>query len=170
MNNKEKILKEIFENPTYSFHIRELARRTKLNPNTVINITDELKKEGVITKRRSKHLIEIKSNIEDKWFIREKRLFNLKQLYTSNLVDFLVDFYNEPESIVVLGSYSKGEDIEKSDIDIVIITNKKEMPNIEVFEKKLKRKLHIIAETYDSLSKEFYKNLINGVILYGYLK
>ncbi len=170
MNNKEKVLKEIFENPTYSFHIRELARKIKLNPNTIINVAKELKKEYLVIKKKNKNLVEIEGNVEDKMFIRSKRLFNLHQLYDSGLVDFLIRFYNAPESIVVLGSYSKGEDIEKSDIDIVVITSKKEAPKTEIYERKLKRKLHLIANPYSSLSKEFYKNLINGVVLYGYLR
>lgn len=170
MDNKEKILNQIFENPTYSFHIRELARITKLNPNTIINITQKLKKEGIIIKKRNKNLVEIKANIEYIKFIREKRVFNLKQLYDSGLVDFLIDFYNEPESIIVLGSYSRGEDIERSDIDIVIITNKKEIPKFKVFEKKLKRKMHILAVKHDDISQEFFKNLINGIVIHGYLR
>lgn len=170
MNNKEKILKEIFENPTYSYHIRELARITKLNPNTIINIINDLKKQNLVTRRKNKNLVEIEADAENKHFIREKRLFNLKQLYYSGLVDFLISYYNEPESIVVLGSYSRGEDIEKSDIDIAIVTNKKETPEVGLFEKKLKRKLHILALKYRDLSREFYKNLVNGIILHGYLK
>tara|TARA_Y100000310_G_C20634976_1_gene790667 strand:+ start:631 stop:1143 length:513 start_codon:yes stop_codon:yes gene_type:complete len=170
MDNKDKVLNQIFENPTYSFHIRELARITKLNPNTIINITLNLKKENIIIKRKNKNLVEIKANIEDKKFIRKKRIFNLKQLYNSGLVDFLIEFYNEPESIVVIGSYSRGEDIERSDIDIVIITNKRENPEIKIFGKKLKRKMHILAMKREDISQEFFKNLINGIVLHGYLK
>jgi len=170
MDNSYKILKEIFENPTYGFHIRELARKTNLNPNTIISITDDLKKKNLVIKRKNKNLVEVKANIEDIKFIRSKRCFNLKQLYDSGLVDFLIDFYNGPEAIVVMGSYSRGEDIEKSDIDVVIITPKKEAPEASMFEKRLMRKIHILVVKYQELSKEFYKNLINGIVLHGYLK
>lgn len=40
------ILKELFRKPDYKFHIRELARITKLNPNTIINLTNRLEKES----------------------------------------------------------------------------------------------------------------------------
>ena len=45
MNNKIKILGIIFKNPTSGFHIRELARITKLNPNTIV---DEVRATGKI--------------------------------------------------------------------------------------------------------------------------
>jgi len=170
MNNTNKILKEIFQNPTYSFHIRELARITRLNPNTIINISKNLEKDKIITKNKTKNIVEIKANIEDQTFIRKKRTFNLNELYDSGLIDFLIEKYDNPELIAILGSFSRGEDIEKSDIDIIVITDKKDIPYLEKFEKKLKRKIHLIPSTYKEISKEFYNNLINGIVLHGYIR
>jgi predicted nucleotidyltransferase len=170
MNNKEKILKKIFENPTYKFHVRELARMTRLNPNTIINITEKLKKQDLILKEKNKNLMEIKANIENINFIRQKRIFNIKRLYESKLIDSIIKYYDNPEAIIVFGSYSRGEDIEESDIDLVIITDKKETFEKNSFEKKVKRKLHILNFRYGDWSEGFYKNLINGIILHGYLR
>lgn len=175
MNNKiynisgQKLMRIIFENPTYRFHIRELARLTKLNPNTIINISNALEKQGLIKKEKRKHLTEIYANIENKDFIIKKRIFNILQLYNSELVDFLIKKYS-PEAISVIGSYSRGEDMEKSDIDIAVISDKKESIDIEKFEKILNRKIHLLALNYKDISDEFYTNLINGIILYGYIK
>ena len=49
-NNYNKILRELFNKPTYLFHARELARITGLNPNTITNITNKLEKEGLLKK------------------------------------------------------------------------------------------------------------------------
>ena len=56
VDNKQKVLNLFFEAPQKEFHIRLLARLTKLNPNTIIKITDNLAKEGFITKKKS-HLV-----------------------------------------------------------------------------------------------------------------
>ena len=170
MDNIEKILKSIYQNPTYMFHVRELARITKLNPNTIINITDKLKKQKIIIKGKHKSMVEIRANIEDINFIRMKKIYNLGQIYKAGLVDFLIEYYDNPESIILFGSYSRGEDIEKSDIDLVIITNKKEIPNFTLFETKLRRKLHILNFKREDISDELYRNLINGIVLHGYLR
>jgi len=170
MNNTTRIEKEIFENPTYRFHIRELARKTKLNPNTIINLSRKLSKKGIIKKERIKNLVGIYANVDNKNFLRKKRLFNIQQLYECGLVDFLISYYNNPEAIVVLGSYSRGEDIERSDIDIAVITDKERVHGLEKYERILKRGIHLLVFRYDKISKEFYKNMINGVILHGFLK
>lgn len=54
----------------------------------------------------------------------KKRLFNLSEIYKSGIIDFLIKEYS-PNSISLIGNYSRGEDIEKSDVDIVVISDKK---------------------------------------------
>lgn len=168
MDNSNRVLRRIYENPTKKFHIRELASLTNLNPNTIINIIRNLKKEKIILKEKRKYIVEISANIENKNFITKKRVFNLSQLYDSGLVEFLANKYF-PKAISVIGSYSKGEDIEKSDIDIIIVGGKEKSEDLTKFEKMLSRKIHLITTDYEKMSKEFYVNLINGVVLYGYI-
>jgi predicted nucleotidyltransferase len=168
-NNKEKILLEIIRKPTYKFHIRELAKLTALNPNTVINLTSLLIREGVVKREEKKHLTEIYFNFENPQAIMKKRLLNLKNIYESGILDILIKEY-EPEAIVLMGSYSRGEDLERSDIDLAMITRNSKIIGVEKFEKILSRKIHLLPIQYKEISEEFYTNLINGVILYGYIK
>ena len=167
--NEQKILKELFENPTRKFHILELARITSLHPNTILDSLNSLAKEKLVKQEKKTHIKEVCANLENKEFIIKKRLFNLEQIYNSKIIGFLIKIY-APEAISIIGSYSQGEDIEKSDIDLVIITKKKEDINLEKFEKILKRKIHLITTDYKEISNEFYINLINGILLYGYLE
>jgi len=166
--NKNIILKELFENPTTEFHIRGLARITHLNPNTILNLVKKLKKEDFIFSEKRVNSVMIKLNFENKKIILKKKLFNLTQLYNSGLIEEISEKYH-PKSITLIGSYSKGEDTEKSDIDLVIQTNKQEKVNFDKFEEKLKRKIHflILPKKY---SKEFFNNLINGIVLYGVIE
>ena len=91
------------------------------------------------------------------------------RIYSSGIIEFLVNKYS-PSSISVLGSYSKGEDVEKSDVDIAVITNNKEQADLEKFEKKLNRKVHLLLFETKKTSEEFFNNLINGIIFYGVLR
>ena len=126
--NRDKVLKKIYEKPSYRFHIRELAKLTKLNPNTIVRITDLLFKEGIIIKEKRKNLSEVWANLEDRRYLLSKRLFNIRTLYSSGLVDYLIKTYR-PSSIVLMGSFSRGEDLEGSDVDLVVTskTNKRIM-------------------------------------------
>ena len=168
MDNKQKVLKILFENPTTKFHLRELARISKLNPNTIINITKVLEKEKLILKEKKEYTTEIYANTDNKKFTIKKKLFNLEQIYESGIINFLMEKY-KPEAVSLIGSYATGEDIEKSDIDLVIITKIKEDSNMIRYEKILNRKIHLITTDYREMSNEFYINLINGILLYGYI-
>jgi|TARA_Y100000310_G_C20599148_1_gene772072 predicted nucleotidyltransferase/predicted transcriptional regulator len=167
--NNNKILKEIYLKPSYGFHIRELARKTNLNPNTVSKICDDLKKEKIIFKEKKKNIVEVRADLESLEFIRKKRLFNLDLIYSSGLIDFLIKNYS-PSAIVLIGSFSRGEDLERSDIDLVVLTNKKERKNLVKFENKLERNIQLLLSDLKNVSSEFINNVANGIVLHGYLR
>lgn len=166
MNNIEKILSFLFLKPTYRFHIRELARETKLNPNTIINIAIKLEKEGLIKQEKKKNVVEIYLNLDNKKVIWKKKTFNLNRIYESGIIDFLIKEYS-PASISLIGSFSRGEDIEESDVDIVMFSNKKNIIDMGKFEKILKRNIHLLIPSKKDISEEFFNNLINGIVIYG---
>ena len=166
-----KIIGLIFEKPSYKFHLREAARLVNAHPNSIKAAAAELEKEGIVKVEKRKHLTELYANLENKNFIRKKRAFNFDSIYNSGIVEYLSEQF-DPESISAIGSYSRGEDIESSDIDIVITGSLKKPKNInaEKFEEMLKRKIHLIITDYKEMSDEFYINLINGMLLYGHIK
>ncbi|MBS3124573.1 nucleotidyltransferase domain-containing protein [Candidatus Woesearchaeota archaeon] len=165
---KEKIISKIFEDPSKKYYVRELAREAKVNPNSVINAVKHLEKENIVKRKTRRHIVEIFADLDDPAFLRKKRIFNLMQIYDSGIADYLTKYYN-PKSIILFGSYSRGEDIKKSDIDIAVITDNEEIINLEVFEKKLSRKIHLLLLQYKKINDELYASLINGISIYGYL-
>jgi len=168
MSAKDNVLSKIFEDPQKRHYIRELAREAKVNPNSVLNAIKELEKEDLVKKEVKKHITEISANLNSPLFIAKKRLFNLTEIYKSKIIDFLVENYN-PKAIILFGSYSRGEDVKKSDIDIAIVTDKQEIISMEKFEKILNRKIHLSLIEYKKISDELYINLINGIVVYGYI-
>ncbi|MBR9701991.1 nucleotidyltransferase domain-containing protein [Candidatus Pacearchaeota archaeon] len=166
-SSEEKILGVFFNFPLEKFHIREIARLSKLNPNTVLNVLRNLENEKLIIRKKKSHIVEVSANLNE-GFKRLKRINNLERIYESGIVDFLMEKFS-PEAISVVGSYSAGEDVESSDIDIVVVTKGNSEISLSKFEKFLGRKIHLIITDYKSMSEEFYINLINGVVLYGYL-
>jgi len=167
-NNYNKVLKELFNKPTNIFYIRQLTRITGLNPNTIINITNKLMKEGLVKKNNKKHIVEISLNLENKETIEKKRIFNLYNIYNSGVINFLIKIY-KPKSISIIGTYSRGEDIEESDIDLVVDSNNRKIIDLSKFEKILKKKIHLILLP-KKFSEEFFNNLINGIVLYGAIR
>lgn len=168
-DNNMKVMEVFFKNPTKGFHIRELARITGLSATGIIKIVKKLKKEGLLISKKEKIVEEVKPTFNDKFYLI-KRLYNLYSLYESGLIFYLRKFYEEPKAIILFGSYSKGLDTEKSDIDICIITNKKDIPDLTNSEKLLNRKINIINSEIDNMKKEFKNSLTNGIVIEGYIE
>lgn len=164
-----KITDLIFKTPEKWAHIREAARKLNVSPNTVRKTITSLKKEGLLEEKKEGNMIRFRANLNSEKYKQEKRLYNLHQIYKSGIIDFLFNYYN-PEVIILFGSYSRGEDISTSDIDIGIVTNESKRADLKDFEKKLSRKIELSLFTRNKISDEFFNNLINGIVLKGVLK
>src|SRR3989338_9049170 len=107
-NNRDKLLGLFYTYPTQKFHIREIARLTKLSPATVLKFISELEKANFIYREETIVLTKVWANMEDERFHRNKRIFNLQQIEASGLVEYLAQEYNHP-TIILFGSYARGE-------------------------------------------------------------
>jgi len=165
-NNVLAVLDVFFDNPTKEFHARELSRKTGLSIFTILETIKTLAKNDLIRVKKKGNL-KIVAASHSTAFIRAKRIRNLEKIYDSGVVDYLIKAYDKPEAIVMFGSYSRGDDIEKSDIDIGIITSSHKELNLEKFEKLLSRKIGVHEIDMKKISREFRNNLINGIILDG---
>lgn len=163
----EKVLGIFFDNPSREFHLRELSRLLNLSMPTIVSTTNILAKEGLIIKSKSKFITRVTGNRENINFIRRKRLYNLEKVYSSDVIDYVSNIYNHPKNIILFGSFSRGDDTEKSDIDIAITTNKKLNLDLSKYEKALKRGINIHETDIKKISEEFKANLANGIILEG---
>ncbi len=94
----------------------------------------------------------------------------MKNMLTSGLIEYLDEKYNTPSAIILLGSYSRGEDTAKSDIDIAVITTREIKLDLSKFEGTFKRKIQIHEIQTKRVSKNFLNNLANGIVLKGYLE
>lgn len=159
-----RTLEIFFIEPTTIHFIKEISRKIKLAPTSIRNNIKELLKDNLIKIKKTKPFNGFIANRESNSFIFYKRIYNLYSL--KNLIDFLVESYY-PKLVVVYGSYSLGEDLESSDIDIIIIKSNNEI-KLGNFEKKLKRKIQIISiNDLNELDINLKKKVLNGIVLYG---
>jgi len=168
-DNNLKVMELFFKYPYRSFHLRELARLTGLSSTGIIKIVKRLKHEKLLNSKKTKNLEEIKPNFDGR-FLLMKRLYNIHSLYDSGLVDFIKSYYELPNAIILFGSYSNGTDSEKSDIDLAIISSKKDVPDFKKFETKLARKVNLHLIDMKNTSREFINSLANGIVLEGFVE
>ena len=134
---------------------------------TIISATDKLAKEKLIIKEKGRVITKVTANRDNTDFAKHKRLYNLELIYNSSLINHLFESYNQPKAIILFGSFSRGEDIEKSDMDIAVITNKKINLDLSKYENILKKTINLHEVNLDKISKEFKANLLNGIVLEG---
>lgn len=166
-STSQKVLEVFFENPSREFHLRELSRLLKLSMPTIISTTDKLAKERLIIKEKGKVTTKVMANRDNIDFTRLKRLHNLDLIYKSSFISHISESYNQPKAIILFGSFSRGEDVEKSDIDIAVMTNKKLNLDLSEYENILKKAINLHEVNLDKVSKEFKANLANGIVLEG---
>ncbi len=168
---KDKLQEYFFLNPTNKLRVRQIERLIKLPLPSVIKYAKELEKEEIL---KSSNIANVKIYSADRTsrkFLIEKRLFNIKQLYYSGFIDFIIEELSNP-LVIIFGSYSRGEDIESSDIDLYIETQSKKKVNVKKFEKILQRKIQLFIHTNirEIKNKELINNIINGLTLNGFLE
>ena len=168
---KEKIKQFFFLNPTIKLRVRQIERQIKVPLPSVIRYTKELENEEILKSSEIANIITYSADRMSKQFLLEKKLFNIGQLFSSKVVDFLIEQFSNP-TIITFGSYSKGEDIEKSDIDIYIESPVKKEINLKKFEKDHQRRIQIFI--YNDITKvenkELANNILNGITLNGFVE
>src|SRR3989344_1180332 len=113
-------LKELFfEHPSEEFYLRQLAKLTRIPKTTVSRLLQELLKERMVVKKKTKPFSHYQANAENPLYIFYKKQHILEKLHRSGLIDYLIE-KTIPKAIVLFGSCAKGEYTEKSDIGLFI--------------------------------------------------
>ena len=162
-----------FVNPNKEYSLKEISDNIKLaHTSTKRNLKGLMKLKLIVefSEKKGKRIFPLyKANLDNKKFIIQKRGYNLSSIIESGLINFIEEKLM-PKAIVLFGSYSKGEDIKKSDIDLFVECKKEDL-NLKFFEKKLKRKIELhFKENFNSYPKELKNNILNGIVLCGFLE
>lgn len=160
-------LAPFFEDCYKRINVREYAKLIKVSPPTASKILMEYRKEGLLKRQEERNYLFFFANTENKLFI------DLSKIYWRNRLKELAESIEKAAVtplIILFGSLSKGETTSASDIDIAIISNKKEI-NLKNFEKDLKRNIQIFwFDSFNKINEELKNNILNGYVLSGRIK
>lgn len=168
---KQKIKEHFLTNPTSKLRVRNIEKTLKLPLPSVIRYCKELRTEGILTTINIENVTFYTAERANKIYRLEKKLFNLKSIYNSGLIEYLKTELSNPV-IVVFGSFSKGEDTETSDIDLYIETASKKEINLKKFEKILQRKIQVFRHKniHEIKNGNLSNNIINGITLNNHIE
>ena len=166
---QQEILRLLYVKTGISLNQRQISKILEVTQPAVMKALPELEKENLIKIKQDKETKRwsIELNRDYHMVIQLKRVDNLRQIYETGLADFLEKEF-AGATIILFGSYSKGEDIINSDIDIAVIGRKDKQIDLTIYEKKLEREINInIYESFKNIHKNLKENLCNGIILVG---
>lgn len=169
----QRVAELFFKEPSKKHYLKEISRKLGIAHTSVKNNLNKLKSENFIIEyieiKGERKFPTYKANFNNIGYRTNKIKTNIALIIESELVKYLVDNIM-PKSIILFGSYLRGEDIEESDIDI-FIEGKKENIRLDKFENILGRKIQLhFKDNFKKYPKELKNNIANGFVLYGYLK
>jgi len=161
------------ENPYKEVYLREFSRKLKISPNTAQRFLNLFLKENLLIESKKANLRYFKANLENPVFRHIKITYSLKKLENSGLIKVLEEISSH---ILIFGSIAEGKDDEKSDIDLLVISQNrlKIKEKILDFQTKISREIspHVFSwqewKKQAKLNKAFYQDIIiKGINLVG---
>ena len=166
---QQEILRLLFIKAGVSLNALRIAKILQVSQPAVSKSLPNMLKENLITLTKDKESgrLSIDLNRESQIVMQLKRIDNLKLIYESGLADFLEKEF-AGSTIILFGSYSRGEDTINSDIDIAVVGRKDKLIDVERFEPLLERKINInFYDSFKDIHKNLKENLFNGIVLFG---
>ncbi len=168
-----KVLELFIKNPYERYYLRETSRILDISPMTVKRTLDLLVQERLLVREEFKNQILFKANMESPAFKHLKTAYNLAWLEEKNLAGFLKEKLPGLSSIVLYGSFAKGENDEKSDIDLIAISPTPKKSGLRLSQLLGKETSFIIFtpshwREQAKKNKAFYLEVITeGIVLFG---
>lgn len=166
---QQEILRLLFVKTGSILNQRQIANFLDVSQPAIMKAIPNLEKEKfiIVDKNKETKRWSIKLNSENHKVMQLKRVDNLKQIYESELALFLEKEF-AGGTIILFGSFSRGDDTINSDIDIAIIGRKEKTVDLEHFEKILERVIRInFYSSFKDIHKNLKENLFNGIVLAG---
>jgi predicted nucleotidyltransferase len=168
-----KAIQKVASQPNRAFSVRGLAAAAAISPGASRIALEYMKKKGIVSLTTIGRSHQFKANLESPLCRQWKILFNLDLLEDSKIVSALRQRIPSTVSILLFGSFAKGTNDEKSDIDILVVSQKP--ANIDLgFASKAFREANIsIMPMRDwkkkaAVDKVFYENVVfDSIMLFG---
>ena len=170
-SKENKILELIFENsPLKKWHFEEIAREAKVTRAVANKWLKRYCNEGLLKRIKEKGKFPyFTAGSNNLAYQSKKKIYALEQLYQSGLI-YHLSMLQKAKTIIIFGSFAKGDWYKDSDIDLFIYGIPEGMEKHK-YELKLKRhiEMHIFErkEDINEVKTGLIMNVINGYLIKG---
>ncbi len=125
-----KVIRIFYENKRDSIHLREISRRAGINENSASRILNHLEEQKILISKKEGNLKKYKINKNKIVFsifcvIDVHRFEKLPETRKRAIKIFLKKLKEKPLIVVLFGSTAQGNYTKDSDLDLVLIVNRK---------------------------------------------
>lgn len=171
-----KIIYWYFAYPLTAFSLNDLVDNLKISKTTANRVVSSLIEENFLKKEEIGKLWRISCNIQHSYNLTLKMPYHLSLIYNSGVIEEVHKKFPGAKAVILFGSYRKGDDIEKSDLDIAVeVVDDKpieivKLGNIEKlgFRENVSVNLHVF--TRNNIDLNLFSNIANGIVLSGFLE
>ncbi len=171
----DKIHAWFFAYPSKEFSLNDLARHLNISKTVANKVVEQLSSEGFLNVRIIGRLWLISVNPAHQYARTRKIPFHLKCVYESGIVEWVRKNVPNAKSVILFGSYRKGDDTEESDIDIAVEiaggTQRKKISLVAKdigYRKNVPIQVHIFSRK--NVDVNLFNNIANGILLEGFLE
>lgn len=171
-----KVLLWFFAYPTREIGLNDLSETLKISKTTAHKIVGQLVKEGFLKKEVLGKIWRISCNQDHVYNYSKKIAYHLMLIYESGLIKKVKKIIQNPRAIILFGSYRKGDDTEKSDIDLAVEVLGNEdlkIENIGVIKKfgyRYTVPVNLYIFSRNKIDLNLFANIANGIVLEGFLE
>ena len=171
-----KLLRIFLQHPDHGFYTKEISRKTGVGSGTVNSFLRNIYKDHILTKEivGNVHLYRLNNELE---LVKQLKIVaTLLEFKQHKLTDQFLQADDTIISLILYGSHADGENDSKSDIDLLLLINKKKSFThlVQHLEKKLKKSISIQMMTMHNWhelkekDKIFYESILeNHIVIYG---
>jgi len=168
-----------FSFPNMETSLNDLAKDLEISKTTAKRIVEVMVEDDFLIKKIYGKTWRITCNIKHYLNHSTKIAFNLSMIYNAynnGLKDTILDVVENAHSIILFGSYRKGDDNEKSDIDIAVeVSNDEDVKIVNLgtishfgHRKNVPVNLHIFYR--NKIDTNLFSNIANGIVIDGFLE
>lgn len=171
-----KIEQFFFDYPNKELGLNDLCTHLKISKTTANLNVKRLAKEEFLNLEILGKLWRISCNQKHSHNSTRKIPYHLQMIYESGIIEAVHKTIPNSKSIILFGSYRKGDDNEKSDIDLAVeVINNQEQKIVELgiiprlgYRLKVPVNIHIYSR--NKINLNLFANIANGIVLEGFLE
>jgi hypothetical protein len=171
----QKVLAWFFSYPTREVSLNDLTRLVKISKSTAHAVVTRLNKEGFLKIDRLGKVWRIRCDMQHPYNSTRKVAYHMELISESGIIDAILSHYQNPRSIILFGSYRKGDDIETSDIDMAVETLDGEVRSVDFgsvrrIGQRRDVSVSVMQFSRSKVDINLFSNIANGIVLYGFLE